>query len=110
MLFRSSFLFLFYSYFLFLPFILSLGATAKPGSAKKGTIPVTATNAPTVADFPPFDDSSTILVDRWVIQPFSSVQMKIRFRSEKGGKSEASLGFEVVGTAQTIILPCQVEI
>jgi hypothetical protein len=55
-----------------------------------------------------FDDSgkNVLLASRWIIQPFSTVQMKIRFRSEKEGKSEASLGFEVVGTGQSVTLLC----
>jgi hypothetical protein len=31
-----------------------------------------------------------------------------RYRSDKEGKSEATLGFEVVGTGQTVNLHCQV--
>jgi hypothetical protein len=85
----------------------------KPLSAKAQAPAEEATSAPstrpcTALDPLVFDDSgkSVLLASRWIIQPFSTVQMKIRFRSEKEGKSEAALGFEVVGTGQSVTLLC----
>ena len=87
----------------------SIPSGPKPTSAKKIVLPTSlSTGSSNVPDHPPFDDSNTILVDRWIIQPYSTVQMKIRFRSENEGKSEAALAFEVVGTGQSVTLLCQV--
>ena len=69
----SSYFFIFFS----------IPSGPKPTSAKKIVLPTSlSTGSSNVPDHPPFDDSNTILVDRWIIQPYSTVQMKIRFRSE----------------------------
>lgn len=84
----------------------------KPSSAKTPTEDLSLTPVPGTLAEPSallFDDAGkhVLLATRWIIKPFSSVQMKIRFRSEKEGKSEAALGFEVVGTGQSVTLLCQ---
>jgi len=80
-------------------------------AAPKGKEPAAAV-APVVAtspDDPPafYDDGQTRFVSRWVVEPFASVQFKVRFRSLKEGRFDSSLVFEVVGTSQTLTLFCQ---
>ena len=105
LLFQTNFIPNAYFFFIF----FSIPSGPKPTSAKKIVLPTSLSTGPSnVPDHPPFDDSNTILVDRWIIQPYSTVQMKIRFRSENEGKSEAALAFEVVGTGQSVTLLCQV--
>ena len=41
---------------------------------------------------------------RWVIDAFSSVQLKVKFTSKNEGKFDSTLVFEVVGTSQTFSL------
>lgn len=43
---------------------------------------------------------------RWVIPAQGSIQFKVRFSSEKEGKFESTLEFEVVGGGQRLSLPC----
>lgn len=43
---------------------------------------------------------------RWVIQPYDSIEFKVKFESVNEGKIEYNLGFEVMGTQQTYSLYC----
>ena len=43
---------------------------------------------------------------RWIVQPQSTLQFKVRFSAEKEGTFQASMEFEIVGTGQKFNLPC----
>jgi hypothetical protein len=78
------------------------GKEAKVDPKSVVVVPVDPNAPPTY-----YDDSETKFVARWVIEPYSTVQFKVRFRSLAEGQYDSSLAFEVVGTNQTVTLFCQ---
>ncbi|RYH22951.1 hypothetical protein EON65_18485, partial [archaeon] len=73
------------------------GKDAKPA---KGTVEEPVVVEPVAPPPPPPAPT------RWVIEPQGTVQFKVRFKSEKEGKFESTMEFEMVGTGQRFSLPC----
>ena len=53
------------------------------------------------------EDSDTPVKYRWVVQPNSSVQLRVKFRATSEGKFESALEFEVMNTLQKYSLFCK---
>ena len=76
-------------------------AAAAAAAASKGKKGAVVEAAPVVVE-----PEAKPVSYRWVVAAGESIQMKIRFRSKVEGKYDVNLGFEVLGTGQTINLHC----